>query len=81
MLERGRRAGAKVVYVDVLQHRDYTKDRGVIWIDPMWPWTDACVPIENYDVPALASSGIVNGAIAWEIYRVTRAALEGKQRN
>ena len=75
MLKRARRSGARVVYVDVLQDRDYSKDEGVIWIDPMWPWSDACVPIEGYDVPALASSGIVNGAIAWEIYRVTHRAL------
>jgi len=76
MLERAHRAGAKVVYVDILQDRNYVKDKNVIWIDPMWPWTDACVPMENYDIPALASSGIVNGAIAWEIYRVTREALD-----
>ncbi|MCP4643175.1 MAG: hypothetical protein GY851_22195 [bacterium] len=74
MLERARPAGAKVVYVDVLQHRDYVKDDGVLWIDPMWPWVDACVAIEGYDVPVLASSGIVNGAIAWDIHRLTRAA-------
>jgi hypothetical protein len=76
MLERARRAGARVAYVDILQDRDYVKDENVIWIDPMWPWTDACVPIENYDVPTLASSGVVNGAIAWEIYRLTREALD-----
>jgi len=36
----------------------------------MWGWSDACVPLEGYDVPLLAASGIVNGAIAWEIYRL-----------
>jgi len=75
MLRRARHSGARVVYVDVLRDRDYVHDRGVIWIDPMWPWSDACVGIEGYDVPALASSGIVNGAIAWEIYRVTQRSL------
>lgn len=71
MLQRARPAGARVVYVDLLRHRDYAHDPDVIWIDPMWPWTDACVPIDNYDVPALAASGVVNGAIAWEIHRLT----------
>jgi hypothetical protein len=75
MLERARCAGAQVVYVDILQQRDYVKSKDVIWIDPMWPWADACVPIENYDVPALPASAIVNGAIAWELYRVTERAL------
>lgn len=65
-------AGARVVYVSVLWARDYARDRNVIWIDPMWPWVDACVPLEGYEVPLLASSGIVNGAIAWEIYRIAK---------
>jgi hypothetical protein len=75
MLQRARRSGARVIYVDILQDRDYARDQGVIWIDPMWPWADACVPIRGYDVPALPASGIVNGAIAWEIWRVTQRAL------
>jgi len=58
-----------------MRHRDYAGDPEVIWVDPMWPWYDACVDLEGYDVPVLASSGIVNGAIAWEIYRLTKEAL------
>jgi hypothetical protein len=37
----------------------------------MWPWADAVVPLEGYDVPILPASGIVNAAVAWDIYRVT----------
>jgi hypothetical protein len=70
LLRRARPAGARVVYVSVRPDRDYLKDSDVIWIDPMWDWPDACVPLEGYDVPLLAASGIVNGAIAWEIYRL-----------
>ncbi len=70
LFERARPAGAKVIYVSVRPHRDFVHEEGTIWIDPMWPWSDACVPIEGYEVPLLASSGIVNGAIAWEIYRL-----------
>lgn len=77
MLERAKAAGARVVYVDILADRDYTRNRDVLWVDPMWPWADACVPIQGYDVPALASSGVVNGAIAWELYRLTRQRLPG----
>jgi hypothetical protein len=36
----------------------------------MWDWPDACVPLEGYDVPILAASGIVNAAIAWELHRL-----------
>jgi len=71
LLRRARPAGARVVYVTVRHDRDFTHDADVIWIDPMWDWPDACVPIDGYDVPLLAASGIVNGAIAWEIYRLS----------
>jgi hypothetical protein len=70
LLRKARPAGARVVYVTVRADRDFTKDPDVIWIDPMWDWPDACVPLEGYDVPLLAASGILNGAIAWEIYRL-----------
>ncbi len=70
LLARARPAGARVAYVTVHPHRDYMNDPEVVWIDPMWEWRDACVPIEGYDVPLLAPSGIVNGAIAWEIHRL-----------
>lgn len=76
LLDRARPAGARVAYVDVMRHRDYANDPGVIWIDPMWPWADGCVEIEGYDVPALPASGIVNGAIAWEIHRLTQVLLD-----
>ncbi len=72
LLEKARPAGAKVVYTAMFADRDFTQDSGVIWIDPMWSWPDACVPLEGYDVPLLAASGIVNGAIAWELYRLSR---------
>lgn len=70
LFERARPAGAKVVYVDILEHRDRKDDAGVLWIDPMWPWADAVVDLPGYDIPMLPPSGIVNGAIAWEMYRL-----------
>ena len=73
LLRKARPAGARVVYLSLFADRDFTKDDGVIWIDPMWNWPDACVPLEGYDVPLLPASGIVNGAITWEIYRLGMA--------
>jgi hypothetical protein len=72
MLAQACPAGARVAYVDVLQHRDYADNPNVVWIDPMWDWQDACVPVEGYDIAIIPASGIVNGAIAWEIYRVSQ---------
>lgn len=80
LLPRARAAGARVAYVDILQHRDYpNNDSDVLWIDPMWPWADGVVQIPTYDVPACPASGVINAAIAWEIYRLTRENLAAKQ--
>lgn len=70
LLRKARPAGARVAFLALRHERDFVQDPGVIWIDPMWDWPDACVPLEGYDVPLLAASGVVNGAIAWEIYRL-----------
>ncbi len=72
LLKAARPAGARVAYVSVRNARDYVHDAGVIWIDPMWDWADACVPVDGYDIPILPASGIVNGAITWEIYRLAQ---------
>ncbi|MDZ4861299.1 MAG: exo-alpha-sialidase [Candidatus Hydrogenedentes bacterium] len=70
LFDRARPAGARVIYIEVLEHRDWKNDGGVVWIDPMWPWDDAVVSLKGYDVPMLPPSGIVNSAIAWELYRL-----------
>ena len=70
LLAKARAAKANVAYVTVLGDRDYVNDSGVVWIDPMWRWADACVSLDGYDIPILPPSGIVNGAIAWEILRL-----------
>lgn len=70
LFERARPAGARVVYVDLHPHRDYTSDPNVIWIDPMWPWSDGAIELDGYEVPLLPPSGIINAAIAWEIFRI-----------
>lgn len=76
LLPKAKHAGARVAYVDILQHRDYpNNDQDVLWIDPMWPWADGVVTVPNYDVPACPASGVINAAIAWEIYRLAREAL------
>jgi hypothetical protein len=69
LIRIARKAGARIVYVSLRPDRDFVRDKNVIWIDPMWDWPDACVPLEGYDVPLLAASGVINGAIAWDIYR------------
>lgn len=72
LLARAKAAGARVLYVDLYEHRDYRNDPNVIWVDPMWPWDDAVVEVPGYDIPLLPPSGIVNSAIAWEIWRLTQ---------
>ena len=72
LLRLARKCGARVVYVSLRSDRDFTRDKSVIWIDPMWDWPDACVPLEGYDIPILPASGVINASIAWEIYRLAR---------
>ncbi len=72
LLRRAISAGARAAYVSVRPHRDFLNMESSLWIDPMWDWPDGCVEIAGYDVPALPASGIVNAAIAWEIYRLAR---------
>lgn len=72
LLERITNAGGKAAYMSVLWDRDYAGNPGVVYIDPMWDWADACVTLEGYDVPILAASGVLHGAIAWEIYRLSK---------
>lgn len=72
LIDRSIAAGAKNVYVCVRTERDYVSDSRVLWIDPMWDWLDACVPVEGYDVPVLPASGLINTAIAWEIFRLSK---------
>ena len=67
LLRKARAAGARVVYVCLRTDRDFERDQDVIRIDPMWDWSDACVPLEGYDIPLLAASGVINGALAWEL--------------
>ena len=71
LLRKACPAGARVAYVSVRPDRDYMGGENVIWIDPMWDWPDACVPIDGYDVPLLAATAMFTGAIAWEIYRLS----------
>ena len=71
MLRNGKSAGARTVYVCVHPERDFPTGASNVWIDPMWPFADACISLPGYDIPILPASGIVSAAIAWEIARVT----------
>jgi hypothetical protein len=64
--------GYKVVYSAVLEDRDFRDAADVIWIDPMFRWEDAVVPLEGYPVPILAPSGMLNAVLTWELYRLVR---------
>ncbi|MCX5759260.1 MAG: hypothetical protein NTU83_12280 [Candidatus Hydrogenedentes bacterium] len=70
LLRKARPVGARVAFLALRHERDFVHDPGVTWIDPMWDWPDACVALEGYDIAILPASGIVNGAIAWEIHRL-----------
>lgn len=76
LLQRARAAGARAAYVCLRQARDFAGAPDIAWVDPMWDWADACVPLPGYDVPLLPASGVINSAIAWELLRLALAPGE-----
>lgn len=76
LLARVRERGGRAVYLSILGDRDYARDPDVIWLDPMWTWPDSCVEVEGYEIPILPASGVVNAAVAWELYRLTMLGLD-----
>jgi hypothetical protein len=69
--------GCKVAYSSVLEDRDYRDAPDVTWVDPMFRWEDAIVPLDGYPIPILPPSGLVNIVLTWELYRLARRAVDG----
>lgn len=69
MLQRAKAAGARAVYIAVRPDRDFPSGPTCIWMDPMWPFEDACVYLPGYDIPLLPASGLVSLALAEELLR------------
>ena len=55
-----------LLYTSVQRARD---DRAsyIYYIDLHWPLEDGCVQVNGYDVPALASSGVMQAAVYWAL--------------
>jgi len=73
LLREANAARANVVYLSILADRDFPSGQRTAYIDPMWPWADACVDLPGYDIPILPASAILNATIAWELYRLASA--------
>jgi hypothetical protein len=39
----------------------------ILYINPFWPLSDACVSIPCYDIPILPASGVIQASIYWAI--------------
>ncbi len=66
--EAARRAGAQIVEVISGMGKPETAQPTPDYvINPRWPFGDALVPVTNYDVRILPSSGVVQASIYWAV--------------
>jgi uncharacterized phosphosugar-binding protein len=65
LVDQAMKTGFRLVYMSVQPAKPAeVKDR-IIYIDPHWPLTDACVSVPGYDVSILPASGVMDAAIYW----------------
>ena len=68
---------SKLLYTSVARADDDRADY-ILYIDPHWPITDACVAVPGYDVLALPQSGVMQAAIYWTLVAEASATAPGE---
>jgi hypothetical protein len=67
LIDRTRTNGTCLVYASVQPGQSPAEAEKVIYLEPGWPLTDACVTVPGYDIPILPASGVVQAAIYWSL--------------
>lgn len=52
---------------------------GNVYLNPMWDVQDACLPLKGYDVRLFPLSGIMDGAIYWQLVDISVCHPSGKR--
>jgi hypothetical protein len=65
LLEQAKAGQYKLIYFSV--EEGTTKADNILYINPHWPPTDACVTVKGYDIPILPPSGVMQAAIYWSV--------------
>jgi len=67
LVDQARASGMKLVYSTVQAAKPPEPASNILYLEPGWPLTDACVRVPGYDVPILPASGVIQAAIYWSI--------------
>jgi len=60
-------SGVKLAYATVQPVQPPQPASSILYVDPGWPLTDACVRVPGYDVPILPASGVLQAALYWAL--------------
>ncbi len=67
LVERAAGQGIKLLYVAVQSASPTEPGENILYVNPAWPRTDACVQVAGYDIPILPASGVMQAAIYWTL--------------
>lgn len=67
LLHQAQALGTRLVYTDVQAAHPPQPGNSILFIDPGWPLSDACVTVPGYDISILPASGVLQAAILWSI--------------
>jgi hypothetical protein len=67
LLDQAATEGFILAYLSVQPAHPSPAAANIIYINPAWPLTDACVEVPGYDISILPPSGVLNAAIYWSL--------------
>ena len=67
LIDQAAAQGFILSYISVQPAHPSSAAANIIYIDPAWPFSDACVNVPGYDIPILPSSGVIDAAIYWSL--------------
>ncbi|MCL5098867.1 MAG: hypothetical protein M1608_15305 [Candidatus Omnitrophica bacterium] len=67
LVDQAKAMKVNLVYFDVQPAQPPEPADNILYINPAWPLTDACVTVPGYDIPILPASGVIQAAIYWSI--------------
>ncbi len=67
LVNQAKALGVNLVYSDVKPAQPPEPATNILYINPGWPLTDACVELPGYDIPILPASGVIQAALYWTI--------------
>ncbi len=67
LVDRAKASGLKLVYSTVQPAQPPEPAANILYLNPHWPLTDACITVPGYDIPILPASGVAQAALYWTL--------------